>query len=110
MEAFAGDRENMDGPTSGDNSLKSAEERKNLLAAALARMARAGWRIESLGEFQAVVVKGRRVNHILHLLIAIFTIGLWVLVWLVLAVSGGEQRYLVQVDALGEISRIQMSG
>ena len=98
----------MNRPTIDDNTAKTPEERKELLAAALARAARSGWRIETQGEFQVVVVKGRRVNHVLHLLIALFTVGLWVLVWLIIAITGGEERYLIQVDAFGRIIRTKV--
>ena len=59
---------------------------------------------ESRGEYQAVLVHGRRVNHILHLLLSLFTAGLWLVIWLILAVTGGEERVLVQVDERCRIS------
>ena len=63
---------------------------------------------ESRGEYQAVLVHGRRVNRILHLLLSLFTAGLWLIVWLVLAVTGGEERRLLQVDEDCRISTHEM--
>lgn len=51
-----------------------------------------GGRLESKTDDMAVIIHGRRVNHVLHFLIGIFTFGLWWLVWLVMAVAGGECR------------------
>ncbi len=50
------------------------------------------------------LVHGRPVNHILHLLLSVFTVGLWLVVWLILTVTGGEERVLVQVDERCRIS------
>ena len=62
------------------------------------RMVRSGWRVESMGTKTAVLVKGRRVNHILHLLLTLVTLGLWAVVWLLLVAMKGEQRKTVFVD------------
>ena len=60
-----------------------------------------GMRVESKTDFQAVMMKGKPVNHILHLLLTLFTFGLWIIVWIMLAVTGGEERYIVYVDEYG---------
>ena len=64
---------------------------------------RRGRRVESQTDFQAVLVSGRRVNHILHLLLSLFTLGLWLIVWLLLALFGGERLETVRVDEQGRI-------
>lgn len=51
-----------------------------------------GWRVESRTEHQVVLVKGHRPNHLLHFLLTLFTLGLWVVVWICVAVFGGEKR------------------
>lgn len=82
---------------------KSGQERKALLAQALQTQVVSGGRIESQSEFQAVIITGRRVNHVLHLLIGFITFFLWWIVWIVLALSGGEKRKLVSVDEFGNV-------
>ena len=57
-----------------------------------------GARVESQTDYQAVLVVGRPVNHILHFLIGALTCGVWWLVWLYLAVTGGERRFIVETD------------
>jgi|SRR5262252_8900202 len=58
-----------------------------------------GWRVESLTTTQAVLVKGKRPNHLLHLLLTVFTAGLWLPGWIVVAVASGEKRRVITVSA-----------
>lgn len=55
---------------------KTVYERKELLSGAIAIMAAQGFRVESQSDFRAIVVKGKYVNHVLHLLLSIVTAGL----------------------------------
>ena len=57
-----------------------------------------GWRVESDYGNTVTLVKGQRVNHILHLLLSIVTAGAWLLIWLVLAAFGGERRTTFTYD------------
>jgi hypothetical protein len=80
---------------------KTAEERKALLAQAVANSVRNGWRVESQSDYQAVLVKGKRPNHILHLILTLVTLGLWAIVWIGVTIAGGEKRQVVSVDEYG---------
>jgi hypothetical protein len=82
---------------------KSLDARKADLDAALARFGAEGWRIENRSEFQATIAKGHRINHVLHLLLTILTLGFWAIVWIFLAIFGGEKRQLVTVDDFGNV-------
>jgi len=82
---------------------KTAAERKALLANTLQGQVANGARIESQGDFQAVVVRGHRVNHLLHFLIGLLTLGFWWLVWIVIAITGGEKRQMITVDQFGNV-------
>lgn len=63
-----------------------------------------GARIESLSETSAVVVHGHRPNHVLHLILTLVTLGVWGLVWLCIAIFGGERRKLMKLQDDGRIS------
>lgn len=80
---------------------KNAEERKALLAQAVANQVRQGWRVESQSDFQAVLVKGQRPNNTLHLILTLVTVGFWLLVWIPLAIFGGEKRTVIDIDPYG---------
>lgn len=82
---------------------KSIEERKAILAQAVQQAVLAGGRIESQSETMAVIVRGRSVNHLLHFFIGLFTLGLWWIVWLILAITGGEKRQTITVDEYGNV-------
>lgn len=94
-------------PTAAESataSRKSADERKQLLARQIQSAAATGARVESQSDFQAIVVRGKPVNHVLHLIITLLTIGLWGIVWIVLVVTGGEKREMLVVDEWGSSS------
>jgi hypothetical protein len=84
-------------------SEKSLSERKALLANTLQGQVAGGARIESQGDFQAVVVRGHRTNHLLHFVIGVFTLGLWWIVWFFIAIFGGEKRRMINVDQFGNV-------
>ena len=63
-----------------------------------------GRRIESQSDYQAVLASGKNVNHILHLLLSFFTLGMWAVIWLLMILTGGVKRELVQVDEDGYVT------
>jgi hypothetical protein len=78
--------------------------RRAYLAQAVANQVRYGSRVESQMDFQTIMVAGKPVNHVLHLLLTLFTC-LWGIVWLILIATGGEKRYALTVDNYGHILR-----
>jgi len=80
---------------------KSADERKEALSRAIHTQVAQGARVESQGDYQAILVKGHRPNHILHLILGFVTLTLWWFVWLALVLFGGEKRMSVSVDEWG---------
>jgi hypothetical protein len=80
---------------------KTAEERKDALDRQLQQFGAQGWRIENRSDYQATIAKGDRVNNTLHLLLTIFTVGLWGIVWIVLLITGGVKRRMVTIDEFG---------
>ena len=72
---------------------------------AVAQYVKWGWRVESRTETQAVIVKGRRPNHILHLILTILTFGIWAIVWLMVAAFGGEKRKTLSQDLQSLVDR-----
>ena len=86
-------------PTSVSNggvtTRKAPDERKEALARAVQRQVSLGARVESQGDYQAILVTGHQSNHVLHLL----TLGLW----------GGEHRTSVSVDESGNTSLQKLS-
>ena len=86
------------------NRIMSDDERAEILIQALATAVASGGRVESHTSFQAVIVYGRPVNHVLHAILTIFTCCLlWGIVWQIIGNSGGERREVLQVDPHGGV-------
>ncbi len=83
----------------------SPEQRQSLLAQAVTREVAAGGRVESQSPTQAIIVKGKPVNHTLHLILTLVTLLFWSWVWLILAIVGGETRIILTVDDYGNVLR-----
>jgi hypothetical protein len=83
----------------------SDEVRRQALANAVHGEVIRGGRIESQGDFNAVIVHGKAINHVLHLLITLVTCGLWAVVWLFLVLAGGEKRVSLMADPWGNLIR-----
>jgi hypothetical protein len=62
-------------------------------------------RIESVTPYTAVLVYGKPVNHVLHLLASVFLCGLWLPVWILIAATGGERRRVLSVDLCGNVTQ-----
>jgi hypothetical protein len=83
---------------------KSPDERKDMLARTLTSEIAQGARVESQADFQAVLVRGHRPNHTLHLILTLVTLGVWGLVWIGVSALGGEKRSMVAVDEFGNVN------
>ncbi len=80
-----------------------ADQRRETQARAVANQVMQGKRVESQSDYSAVMVRGNRVNHLLHFLIGFPTFGLWWIVWIVIALTGGEKRSIIQTDEFGNV-------
>ena len=60
----------------GISRIRTTDEQKQLLARQIATSIARGRRVESQGDFQAVLLRGRRVNHLLHLILTLLTFWL----------------------------------
>jgi hypothetical protein len=89
---------------------KSPDERRLILAQQIQMAIARGGRVESQGDAMAVVVYGKPVNHILHLLLTLLTAGFWLIVWIILVLSGGEKRWMITVDESGNVQNQQVTG
>jgi hypothetical protein len=83
---------------------KTTEERKELLARTIMGQIASGARVESQSDYQAVIVRGKPVNHVLHLILTLVTVFTWGFVWIALAIFGGEKRSMITVDEYGNVA------
>lgn len=78
-------------------------ERKVILEQQILRSIAQGARIQSQSDTTVVMIFGKPINHLLHFIIGIFTLGLWWIMWIALALSGGEHRQTITVDEFGKV-------
>ena len=77
------------------------EERHRILQRYLTLMVAQGRIIERESEFEAVVGQ-KPINHVMHGLLTLLTLGFWVLVWLAIVFNSREQGgEIVSVDEYG---------
>ncbi len=90
--------------TTATTSAKSASERKELLARSVQSYVAQGYRVESAaGDYGAVLAKGHKPNHLMHLIITLLTVGIWLTGWLIRIAMGGEKRLMIAVDEYGNV-------
>lgn len=82
----------------------SLEQRGEILARAVNLYVSKGWRVVSQTQTSAQLVKGHRTNHLLHLILTLITLGVWAIVWLLVAAFGGEQQQFISVNEQGAVT------
>jgi len=82
----------------------STEDRRAILDRELVAIATRGYRVETRSEFQATVVRGSRPSHVLHLILSLVTLGIWLIVWALVALGPGEERFVLVVDERGHVT------
>lgn len=75
------------------------------LAIAVAGQAASGWRVEVQTPWQAVLANPNHVNHILHLLVSVFTGGLWLPFWLLIALTSRPSTITLTAYSDGSVGR-----
>lgn len=81
------------------------DTRRALANAVASECARGGWRVESQTDVNAILAKGKRTSHGLHIFLSIITAGFWLPVWGILWYLNREQRLILNVDEYGNITR-----
>ncbi len=83
----------------------SNDQRQQILFQQISIYLNQGWEVQSQTEFSVILVKKPKpVNHILHLLLSIFT-GIWLFVWLYLAMfsSSKSMTKMINVSETGSV-------
>ena len=81
----------------------SDNEKANKLANAVANEVASGWRVESQTSVQAILVKGKEINHILQIILSVITLGFWLLVYVPLWAINRRRTKIVRVDDFGNV-------
>lgn len=76
----------------------TAPNRDAVLQFGIQQALRDGWRVESTGPGFAVLVIGSNSGDVLHVVLILFTCGLWIPFWLLIRHYTGEQRAILTVE------------
>ena len=87
----------------GEPRERTDAERIELLRNFVIKQVANGASIELQDDFSAVLVWGKKPNHILHLLLSLVTFGIWIIIWILVAMTSGETRRLYKIDKFGFI-------
>ena len=85
-------------------TLKTTDEREQILARSLQVYSDQGWRIETRSEFQATVAKRTAFSDGLNVFLTIITFGLWKIVLEHTGGRTGVKRHTITVDELGNVA------
>jgi hypothetical protein len=62
-----------------------------------------GWTIESCTDMTARLTKGHENSHTLHLILSLLTCGIWIPVWIFIAITTGKRSRTWKVDKQGRV-------
>jgi hypothetical protein len=79
------------------------DHRAAIMQQALRDLTFRGYRIETVDGPRAIISMGEPVNHVLHVLLTVFTCGLWLPIWLLLIALGGVKRRHIHIDEYGNL-------
>lgn len=83
------------------------DERKSHLASAVQQEVVRGGRVESQSDYSAIIRYGQPVNHTLHLILTLVTLGLWGIVWLIVWIvsTTSNKAVTLTADEFGQVLR-----
>jgi hypothetical protein len=90
-------------PNPAPGQRKTEAERAAIMQQRLRELAFYGYTISAVDGPRAAVWRGAPVNHILHLLLSVFTCGLWLPVWLLIMMFGGTKQQHIYIDEYGNL-------
>lgn len=67
------------------------------------------WRVESRTDALLILVRGRRPNHLLQLVLSILTLGLWLIGWYIVSAFAGEGQRVITFHPDGELTVTESS-
>ena len=79
--------------------------RRSALERAVAAELATGGRLESQTSFNAVILHGGKINHVLHAILSLLTLGFWLIIWLLIVLTSKPSRVLLTVNEAGEIEK-----
>jgi hypothetical protein len=86
----------------GDRQL-TIQDRTVILQQTLVERVGTNCRVVAQSPTSATVVQGAETNQVMHVLLTIFTCGVWLPFWILFAATGQPKRHIVTVDEQGRV-------
>ena len=88
-----------------ERRILSVEERQEILQREIAKLVAKGYQVQSSSATQAVLSKKKKIRLITHILIAVITFGIWLLVPLWQMINRKQNMLTVLVDEFGSVRK-----
>ena len=81
------------------------EHRRNLLQREIVKYVNQGYQVQSSTDTQVVMSKKKKIKLITHILIALLTAGIWLIVPLIQIINRKQNTIVLSVDQFGNIRK-----
>jgi hypothetical protein len=81
------------------------EHRRNLLQREIVKYVNQGYQVQSSTDTQVVLSKKKKIRLITHILIALLTAGIWLIVPLIQIINRKQNTIVLSVDQFGNIRK-----
>jgi radical SAM superfamily enzyme len=88
-----------------DNQEMTMEHRRNLLQREIVKYVNQGYQVQSSTDTQVVMSKKKKIKLITHILIALLTAGIWLIVPLIQIINRKQNTIVLSVDQFGNIRK-----
>lgn len=88
-----------------DNQEMTMEHRRNLLQREIVKYVNQGYQVQSSTDTQVVLSKKKKIRLITHILIALLTAGIWLIVPLIQIINRKQNTIVLSVDQFGNIRK-----
>ena len=85
------------------DALAEDAQRERLLGQVVDDLTLQGCDVKLKSRFRVVVARRRPVSHVLHLILTVLTAGLWVPIWLIMAIARKDERTAYDVVRHGHV-------
>lgn len=87
-----------------EGTTKTLEERQIILHGEIAKWVAKGYTVQSTTPSQAILTRKKKIKLITHILIALLTAGIWLLVPLWQLINRKQNSVIITIDAFGQVS------
>lgn len=87
-----------------EGSTKTSEERQIILHGEIAKWVAKGYMVQSTTSSQAILTRKKKIKLITHIIIALLTAGIWLLVPLWQLINRKQNSVVITVDAFGQVT------